>query len=119
MKHRDSPITAYYNRITEIVVCRLCVSTNVPTGLSLVFGYTCYSMTCCSCDGHPKNIYGFYFDNTKHDIVISETECKMCSYHEGNCLVKRGYTCPFNIPEYTKDFANKIDHLKKDNYAKN
>ena len=64
--------------------------------------------------GHPKNIRDFYFDNTKHDIVISETKCRMCIFHNRNCRVENGNICPFNIPEYTKDFANKIDHLKKE-----
>ena len=114
MKHRDSFIVAYYNRISQSVICRLCVSTNVPNNSSLVFGNDCYNMACCSCGRHPKNIRGFYFDNTKHDIVISETKCRMCIFHNRNCRVETGNTCPFNIPEYTKDFANKIDHLKKE-----
>jgi len=113
MKHRDSSIVAYYNKIDRVIYCRLCISKNVRT--SIVFRNTCNTMICCSYGTHPNKHSGnFHFNNTKHDIVISESECRMCSYHEGNCLVKRGYTCPFNIPEYTKDFANKIDHLKKE-----
>lgn len=114
MRYRDSSIVAYYNRKDARIYCRLCISKDVDS--SVVFSDECaYNMQCCCYGSHPDKYSKFFrFDNTKHDIVISESECKMCSYHNGNCLVKRGHECPFNIPKYLKDFSNQIDESRRE-----
>lgn len=111
MIHRDSSVAAYYDRISKKIHCRLCISKNIPI-VHRAFRDVCYEMICCSY-GRRSLIRYFNFNNTKHDIVISETKCKMCSYRQGNCLVEKGHECPFKIPEYTRDFSNQIDKVAR------
>lgn len=117
MNRRDNPIAIYTDGVKHI--CRLCASDIAyrrgSNLLNIIFHdgrdthVTCYSLGLeCHAYGQvgSRKVNRWDFDNTKHKILLSTTECNLCSLFNKKCT---GYnTCQYNIQQYTQDFDKEM-----------
>lgn len=113
MKHRDSPILAYYSPQEDTIYCRICVYGGYFDCDDIDASHI--EKRCCSYNNTRVKWIGedFKFDNSRHTIVVSETKCILCNYANKTCTKDTPHGCHKFIFNYTKNCASKIDGLPR------
>lgn len=73
--YRDSSVIVFRNIEINEIYCRLCLrdTSQIPLDIELCSNWTCV------CGSGDKHIHPPYFDNSKHEILLSSNRCILCN----------------------------------------
>lgn len=105
MKYRDSAVIIYKDKFTDDIYCRLCSNEETIRNATRLLGdasdYICGDYVCLK---NGRYMEPPIFDNTKHDIIFSITECHICP----DCSISIEQ-CPHNVKKIAIDCMNSLD----------
>lgn len=93
-RYRDDTIILFQDKNLKQIYCRICVVPPHRRGGFVDHDYFCRGQCCRSSD---DTIIG-KFNNTKHDIILSESICRICELR-GNVCVGR-HQCPSGMNKW-------------------